>query len=853
MPEAKEQPKEIEKEIIDLYHEQLKTQQDKLDWIMERRGITLKTIDKYLIGYDPRTHQYTIPIKDGMGNYVNIRKWQNKEPKIMSYKEGYGEGRLYPIENVMGRNKKIIFCEGEWDCLLLNQYNFNAITKTVGVSCWKDRWDEYFKGKDVIFIYDCQQISIDAAEKHKDKLMQFANTIKIVDLGLGHKEDITDWFTKHKKTKDELAALIRKSKVKDIYELIDLSESLESRYYNQKIKFNSIVVGKDLQPYIIPEEIKAKCLSGQADSSKICIRCPLAEGSKLQSFSYENEKDALVRMINQSDDGVTGIIRQHMRIPASRHCPGAWSIDVLKRQNVEEVSVIPEINHEIIDQDYVIRNCYFFGINLKLNQSYLLKGTTWADPKTQMGVHLISSVKEARDNIAKFVLTDEIKEDLKLFQPKKDNIESMKEKLKDIYNDLTYNITRMYERQNLIMAIDLVYHSILHFKFLGRSIKKGWLECCIIGDTKCGKSETAENLVRHYKAGEFITSGENTSRAGLLGGEQQTKRGSWNVTWGKLVMNNKGAITLDEADELKKKGIIGQLSGVRSSGIAELVQIQSQKAMAKTRIIWITNPLWGRMSEHNYGVETIKEIFETQQDISRIDFAVGAAGEDVSDEIINIRHKEKYDHKYTSEYCHYMVMFSWSRLESHVKFTKKAEDLILHNATKLGKEFTPDIPLVIGAEMRIKLARIAVSIAARLYSTDPTGENVVIKDTHVQIATDFVYECYDNKVMGYKDYSDQRKREKEIGDTKRLDEFLKDTEVISMFLDTNRFQLRDLEDIFHMDKKTVIDLVAYMRKERIIRRIHTFYVKTPAFIYHLKKKKEELIKRDPLDQEEPPF
>lgn len=846
---GKDKPKsyEIKEEIIELYYEQLKSNKDKIEYLFKERGITEKTIDKYKIGFDPKAERFTIPIKDSMGCYVNVRKWHRpkneRDSKMISYAEGYGAKRLYPIENLYHKSNKIIFCEGEWDCLLLNQYGFNAVTKTAGVNTWDDEWNQYFNGKDVIFIYDCGNISMPVADKHKNLLMSYASSIKVIDLELGNDgEDITDWFLKFKKDHKELAALIRKSKVRDIYELIDLSQSLESKYYNKKIKFQGIVVGKDLQPYLIPYKVKAKCQTGAMENKKVCGFCPLKNMQPIdKEFRYDTDKDILVTMLNTNDLQIEGILRQALNLPAGRACPGKYTMEILERRNVEEINIIPEINHEVVDQDYVIRTCYFFGSQTKLNQGYLLKGTTWADPKSQSGVHLIEEMKEARDNISKFQLTDEIKEELKIFQPDNQyNIDSIKKKLDDIYTDFTYNVTKMYERKNLLMAIDMVYHSILHFDFLDRPIKKGWLECLLIGDTKCGKSETAESLIRHYRAGEFITSGENTSRAGLLGGEQQTKRGSWNVTWGKLVMNNKGLIILDEADELSKKEIIGQLSGVRSSGVAELVQIQSQKAMAQTRIIWISNPLWGRMSEHNYGVEAIKELFKTQQDISRIDLAVAAAGEDVSDEVINLRHKETYEHKYISKHCHSKVMFAWSRTSDQVKFTKEAEDLILKLATELGKEYTPDIPLVIGAEMRIKLARMAVSLAAILYSTDKTGEQVIVHPAHVQAAYDFIEESYNSKVMGYKDFSQQRKRETEIGDTSRVDDRLLDPEMVSMLLDNNKFQLRDIEDIFNCSKKEAEELIAFMRKNRIMRRIHTFYVKTPAFIHYLKRKKIQI-------------
>jgi hypothetical protein len=309
-------------------------------------------------------------------------------------------------------------------------------------------------------------------------------------------------------------------------------------------------------------------------------------------------------------------------------------------------------------------------------------------------------------------------------------------------------------------------------------------------------------------------------------------------------MNNRGLTILDEADELAKKGIIGELSGVRSSGVAELIYIQTQKAMAKTRIIWISNPLWGRMSEHNYGVTALEEIFKTQQDISRVDFVVGAAGEDVKDELINKRHKENKKHKYKTDACNQSVLFAWSRTPDNIIFEKDAEQEILDLAIKYGKTFSQDIPLVIGAEMRIKLARGSVALAARLNSVDESGENVIVKKCHVTVYSDMLWHLYTGKVLGYKEYSDQRKREKQLKDTDRIDELIAGDDMISLFLDQNKFQVQDIRDIFGLDKNAGSDIVTYMRNNRMLKKIHTFYVKTPAFIFYLKKKKEE-FKKDP--------
>lgn len=846
MDKEKEKVK-IDKKLIKQWHADLVSDEGLLSFLLKRRGINKETVLKYEIGYDAKSERMTIPVLDSMEEYVNVRKWKDEQPKMISYAHGYGESRLFPIRNLQKDEKKVVICEGEWDCLLLNQNGINAVTNTTGCQTWKEEWNTYFKGFDVVVIYDCDDPGRSASKKLKESLLHMVKSLKIVDLKLSNREDLTDWFIKYKKDVKELVKLVRDTKYEDMYEHIDLANSMNSEYYGKHIKFNGVVIGKDLSPYLIPKKVQVRCNTGARDG-KACIACPLNESgaTKTKTYDYMVNKEMLIKMVNANDNQVKGIIRIDLCLPSANSCPGHYDLTILERQNVEDIQVIPEISAEHINQEYVVRRCYYFGLGCNANTNYLMRGTTWSDPNTQMGLHLVDDLEGNKDNISKFVLTDKMKKQLEMFQPSDQNsITAIEEKLADIYQDLTNNITKMYKREDIIMASDLVFHSVLQFKLLDRIETKGWVECAVIGDTKCGKTETIRNLFKHYKAGEFITSGENTSLAGILGGIQQINK-RFIVTWGKLALNDKRIVGIDEADNLGELGILGKLSGVRSSGIAEIVKIQPQRTMARTRIIWIANPKHGRMNEKNYGIEVVKEIFEKQQDMSRIDFVIGVAKEDVSDEEINVRHTEKFEHKYDSDACHNCVMFAWSRDVKQIKITKDAESMILDFATRLGNKYNPAIPIVIGAEMRIKIARMACALACRLFSVDETYENVIVTAAHVQVVVDFIQKIYDGPVLGYKEYSSQRKREKELGNTSSLDGLIEgNEESISLLLDMNRIQLSDLQDIFGVERKELNELIKQLRINRLLKKVHTFYVKTPACIEYLKVKRD-LLRADKL-------
>jgi DNA replicative helicase MCM subunit Mcm2 (Cdc46/Mcm family) len=96
-------------------------------------------------------------------------------------------------------------------------------------------------------------------------------------------------------------------------------------------------------------------------------------------------------------------------------------------------------------------------------------------------------------------------------------VESLTEKLDDIYSDLESNVTQIWRRRDYHLAIDLAYHSVLYMDFLGSSQLKGYIELLVVGDTREGKSQTANRLRDHYGLGTKIDC-KNVSLAGLTGG-----------------------------------------------------------------------------------------------------------------------------------------------------------------------------------------------------------------------------------------------------------------------------------------------------------------------------------------------
>ncbi|ODS30805.1 MAG: hypothetical protein SCARUB_04086 [Candidatus Scalindua rubra] len=184
---------------IKLMHQQLLKNKLKLKDFQEKYGLSLDTIKQYYIGYQDGSYVIPREIKPG--------KWSFKNHK--SYQLAGSTSGLYPNSDLK-KDQPVIVTEGEFKVLLLLQHGIQAVCGTAGAGTWKKEWNAALYGLDVILVYDNDEAGRKGTEIITKCLKGYARSIKVVEWPayMGDKEDITDFFIKHQKTKEIFQDLI---------------------------------------------------------------------------------------------------------------------------------------------------------------------------------------------------------------------------------------------------------------------------------------------------------------------------------------------------------------------------------------------------------------------------------------------------------------------------------------------------------------------------------------------------------------------------------------------------------------------------------------------------------------------
>lgn len=835
-----EDGKVIHPDTVERYHSRIWEAKPLLKELYAR-GVTDAAIRRYRLGVDDG--RITIPIQNESGLYVNIRRYLPGAPgkDKMRNTRGYGRIRLYPVEQL--QYDRILIVGGEVKAIVaaqeLNAHGIGVITTTAGEGNWDQAFTAALAGKPQCWVcMDVDEEGKAAAEIVCAQVYRAVDWLGRVDLPLDKdqfpKGDINDYVAEGNLLSPLLVsckqwepAVPEEEQQADPVDSNLLTAS-HADYANKRVRIKAVVSAMDTAPYAVPRSVFPLCDKSQ----KECVLCPVFPLDRPE-FTVPPESPSIIEMVSTTRGVQRESLMRALRIPVT--CKSVeFRID--SYYNVEDTRLSPQLEITNRSADRVMQPALCIGDGVELNESYDLIGRMHPHPRTQQATMLFSKYKATQDALSNYKPSN--LEQLDFFRPNEWTEDGIRKRLHDVYADLEANVTRIFKRREMHLAMDLAYHSPLLIEFDGKSSVKGWVEVLIIGDSSQGKSETFDGLMNHYKLGEKVEC-KNATVAGLLGGLQQM--GSrWFVSWGVIPTHDKRLVCLEELKGASVD-VIGKLTDMRSRGVAEIPKIEKRRTHARTRLVAISNPRSDRpLSAYNFGVEAIKELIGGLEDLRRFDLVLVVSKDDVPPDMINKLQQDRphIPHTHESKLCRDLLLWSWTRAPQEVEFVDGSTEAILGFASSLCSEFSDALPIVDRGSMRMKLARLSASIACRTFSTSKDRLRVQVLPCHVEFINSFLLKHYSSPSFGYKEFTQAVRINEELIDPELVTKKINDTPFPRDFarqcLHKTHIELCDIQDWTGWDRTEALNVVSLLVRKHAIVRHRGAYHKTPPFIQLLR-------------------
>jgi hypothetical protein len=631
-------------------------------------------------------------------------------------------------------------------------------------------------------------------------------------------------------------------------ELMHLSKTANAELTGKKVAFNALVSGKLDTPYIVPKKVRFVC-----HHQKFCEKpCIMEQYSGMYEKEFHENDRFLIEATNQNDNNLKGILRFHSGASCNK-----VQAEVIEYINVSELLVVPmaeriksiatiEGGHKDVDEtgnEYVSRKMYAIGTDIQSNNHYRIEGYVYPHPKNAMATVLSQKHAPLEDSVGRFEMTEDLKQKFKVFQVGQG--ETIDDKLSLLVNDLVENVTLVRERFQPHLAVLLTYHSCLNYYFQGQLEKRGWLETVFVGDSGQAKTQLVANIMEFCGLGN-MTSGEGASRTGLVYRLEQLGE-RWFITWGKYPLSDRKLLLIDEFSELDPADF-GKITEARTTGVLRVDRTVNTETNARVRLLLLSNPANIRtLSSFTHGVESIKPLFASPADIRRLDLAVFLQSGDVAKSVLNREYPKPTSQLIASDVLRDSILWAWSRSANDIEITAPAMKLILKRAGELGEKYgyCQDIPLMESADLRKKLARVSISLAGLLHSTDDTHTKIIVQPEHVDAVVDFFAIIYDDSNCRLNVYSAMSKEESELSDEERdlIKKNLTDldfgdnadvsTEIIELFRKNDILKPNEIMDMLGFEKAQILSRLAVLTKHSMIKRTREGLRKLPKFIEYL--------------------
>lgn len=738
--------------------------------ICNELGISDEVIEELHLKTENREEDIAFPVLM-YGKVVDVRNYSpyNRAAKIRS-RAGSTTGMVIPFDLWINTNPHTwtIICAGEKDMAVARSNGFNAITLTGGEKALP-KILKPFKNRRVAICYDHDEAGIEGAKSVAAAILPYAAEVRICtgfhEVCKEHGEDITDFFTKYKKTKRDLQKYIIDSPVftpeeaavvsKVTHPFVTLLEASQPKYIGRVVQSNIQVVATYEKAMPVPTTIHAVKLNTSGDDKYNLMQQGETRDWELCDKTCQDvlklvDNNFTEQQIRDNTREILGITKIERDVKIERPTK-----ETVYQCNVTDLFEVTTKNPQTIE--FV---AYVIGKRLESGKKYCITYKLTPHPfKGQQLTMIILDATEAADSITDFHLTEDNKRMLDQVKNMEgsvhDKVETLSEMAKSYIGYDGYN--------KLIKAIDLSFHAALQFNFNGNT-ERGTLDTLIVTESRIGKSSTAEALQKLYSLGTFVSlAGGNATIAGIIGGSNKVN-GSFQTRAGLLPMNHRGLVIFEELAKCDKD-LVKALTDTRSSGSVKITRVSGDLQLpALVRMITLSNVKSSSkniqpIASYPNGITILVDLIGAPEDIARYDLmlVMGETGNRIIDP--NWRPITPFE----PEVYKTKIRWVWSRNPDQIIITRDVVEYIFKKCNELNSKYDSHIK-IFGTEAWKKVARLATAIAGYVVSTDDTYEKIIVTTECVDEAVDYLISCYDNNTFKLKEYVDNERRYGDIDD-----------------------------------------------------------------------------------------
>lgn len=790
-------------------------------------SITPNTVSRRLV--------FPIIIKDRVIDLRSYTMDKTLVPKSMS-KAGVPGGLILPYHLWVDDVSPTIICEGEKDMVMARNAGYNAISlggcnniPTIMLECFRDRI--------VYIVYDNDAPGKMGAIKLASALFAVTKHVYICNIGeyvTENKEDVTDFFVKYKFGVDEFDEMLNKAKlfdttenehfIKSTYPEVSLNEA-STEHLGKIVRTNVQVMATYEDQYSVPSY--ASFLKEQVGNKDENNRKHKGD-VEYWSLQKNNFEDVLILTDNnlkkyQINDNLKSLV-------------GWGNEDYVKvvTSNPKTIfkACVADCTESIMAKEIKRTEftCYT-DIKLEAGKNYQIIYKVVPHPyKGQQQVLIVLDVKESGDVVTSFEITSEAIKDLQEFQTYK--FKELAEKQKAY---IKFDVdTRLLE------FIDLWYHTPKEFNFGFMKNIKGYLDGLIITESRVGKSSTAQALSKIYGLGSIASlAGSAATPAGLIGGSVKAGSSS-QIRPGLIPRQHNKAIVFEELAKAKYS-LMPELTDIRSSGLVRINRSTGDLTLpASVRILFLTNPksdeegLIRPIISYPNGIEIIKPLVPSVEDIARFDF-IYILGDNPAE--INPMWTPPIG--FTEKQLQTRIRWVWSRKCDQIIISKENQQYIVDKSKELNDKYLCSVKLF-STETWKKVARLAIAVAGYMVNTDPTFENIIVEQKHIDIACVLLESIYNNPIFKLKEFVDEERKRLDcsLADINMLKEMnTRYPSTIQYLENNNNISKNTLHTISGLDITIFNELMKNLSKNYFITLTRDKIYPTPKFLMAIKKVK----------------